>query len=378
MSAPAAHITGPWAGSIAASTPDNILWAPANGNQPYYTLNGGETWNPVVLPGVSSWAGFQGEFYDNDRDITADRVLPNTFYLVFDTHGVYQTTNGGVTWTQVYVASPTSGPFYYIGGDESIQSVPGEAGNLFYTPGIEGLPDDPFYQSTNGGVTWNAVANVDGVDAFGFGAAAPGQSYPAIYIAGWVNNVYGIWQSINDAQSWTQIGTYPDNSLDEIKTISGNPNVFGEVYVGFAGSGYAYLSSNGPSVAAIATSPPSGLEETGAVITLTLAMSEVVTVAGGTPTLTLNDGGTATYTGGSGTDALTFSYTVAAGQNTSALTATAANLNGATITDSGGNAANLSLSGLPQVGPQIEFGAGGRHGGGGLSPALSRLAARSH
>ena len=74
-------------------------------------------------------------------------------------------------------------------------------------------------------MTWNAVANVDAVDAFGFGAAAPGQSYPAIYIAGWVNNVYGIWQSINDAQSWTQIGTYPDGSLDQITTISGNPNV---------------------------------------------------------------------------------------------------------------------------------------------------------
>ena len=35
-----------------------------------------------------------------------------------------------------------------------------------------------------------------------------------------------------------------------------------------------------------------------------------MTVAGGTPTLTLNDGGTATYTGGTGTNALTFSYTV--------------------------------------------------------------------
>ena len=46
-------------------------------------------------------------------------------------------------------------------------------------------------------------------------------------------------------------------------------------------------------------------------MTLTLNLSEAVTVAGGTPTLTLNDGGTATYTGGSGTSALTFSYTVA-------------------------------------------------------------------
>ncbi len=79
-----------------------------------------------------------------------------------------------------------------------------------------------------------------------------------------------------------------------------------------------------------------------------------MTVAGGTPTLTLNDGGTATYTSGSGTNALTFSYTVAAGQNTAALAATAVNLNGATITDGAGNAANLSLTGLTQTGPQID------------------------
>ena len=75
---------------------------------------------------------------------------------------------------------------------------------------------------------------------------------------------------------------------------------------------------------------------------------------GGTPTLTLNDGGTATYTGGSGTNALTFSYTVGAGQNTAALAATAVNLNSATITDGAGNAANLSLTGLTQTGPQID------------------------
>ena len=68
-------------------------------------------------------------------------------------------------------------------------------------------------------------------------------------------------------------------------------------------------------------------------------------MAGGTPTLTLNDGGTATYSGGSGTSALTFSYTVGAGQNTSDLTVTAVNLNAATITDGAGNAANLSPAG---------------------------------
>ena len=85
-------------------------------------------------------------------------------------------------------------------------------------------------------------------------------------------------------------------------------------------------------------------------------MSEVVTVntTGGSPTLTLNDGGTATYVSGSGTSTLTFSYTVGAGQNTSALAATAVNLNSATINDGAGNAANLSLTGLTQTGPKID------------------------
>src|SRR2546430_17237885 len=56
----------------------------------------------------------------------------------------------------------------------------------------------------------------------------------------------------------------------------------------------------------------------GKVVTLTVAFSEAVTVntSGGTPTLALNDGGAATYTSGSGSNSLIFSYTVAAGQNT--------------------------------------------------------------
>jgi hypothetical protein len=45
-----------------------------------------------------------------------------------------------------------------------------------------------------------------------------------------------------------------------------------------------------------------------------------VTVSRGTPTLQLNDGGKASYAGGSSTGGLTFSYTVLAGQNTADLT----------------------------------------------------------
>ena len=59
--------------------------------------------------------------------------------------------------------------------------------------------------------------------------------------------------------------------------------------------------------------------------------------ARGVPALLLNDGGTASYTGGSGTSTLTFAHTATAGQNTADLTVTGSALNGATILDGAGN-----------------------------------------
>ncbi len=80
----------------------------------------------------------------------------------------------------------------------------------------------------------------------------------------------------------------------------------------------------------------------GHVVTLTVTLSEAVTVAGGTPTLVLNSGGTASYVGGSGTDTLTFSYTVVAGQDTGDLAVSSFNLNGATVQGASGDNADLS------------------------------------
>ena len=140
-----------------------------------------------------------------------------------------------------------------------------------------------------------------------------------------------------------------------------------------------------PTVASITASGTgitngNGNLSTGSVVTLTLTMSETVTVADGTPTLTLNDGGTATYTGGSGTNALTFSYTVAAGDTTPDLTVSAVNTNGAVIEDAGGNAliggvpnpagvvqTNTTVS--PTVASLATSGTGITNGNGDLTPA---------
>ncbi|WP_193789079.1 beta strand repeat-containing protein, partial [Zavarzinella formosa] len=60
----------------------------------------------------------------------------------------------------------------------------------------------------------------------------------------------------------------------------------------------------------------------------------ILSNANGLPSLTLNNGGTATFTGLSGTKGLSFSYVVTPGQDTPDLTVAAFHFNGAAITDS--------------------------------------------
>ena len=139
-------------------------------------------------------------------------------------------------------------------------------------------------------------------------------------------------QVFDPLQGTTPIATYSNVSSIQV-SLSDHPLII-QISGGTATTAATLTAP--PTVSSLVESPSSGDLDAGKTVTLTLNMSEAVTVTGGTPTLTLNDGATATYTGGSGTSALTFSYTVAAGQNTSDLTATAVNLNSATITDGAG------------------------------------------
>src|SRR5262249_29246406 len=143
--------------------------------------------------------------------------------------------------------------------------------------------------STDGGVTWTEVANVREVETFGFGAPATPGGYPAIYIVGWVNGAYGIWQSDDDAQTWSQIGQFPTGSLDHIKTISGDPNVYGQVYIGVQGSGYAYLPASAGDSSSD-TPPPVNTDPAvtadNSTVTLTVS-NETISVLGSNDTVTV-------------------------------------------------------------------------------------------
>jgi hypothetical protein len=89
------------------------------------------------------------------------------------------------------------------------------------------------------------------------------------------------------------------------------------------------------SVTGVSSTTANGTYGLGATIAVTVGFTKPVVVTG-TPVLALNSGGTAGYSSGSGTNTLTFTYTVAAGQNASPLdeaSTTALTLNGGTIND---------------------------------------------
>jgi photosystem II stability/assembly factor-like uncharacterized protein len=255
-SAPADVVNlGKIGGSIAVSSPTNIVWVPNNTSQPYYTKDGGKTWIASPPPGtLASDAGWGWAYYFNRHVVAADRVLPGVFYAYNPSYGLFRSNDGGASWALIRAGEIANVSYY----NSKIKSVPDHAGHLFFTSGAGGGPNHPqnsqFMHSTDGGLTWNAIPNALEVLNFGFGKAKVAGGYPSIYIAGWVNNVYGIWQSDNEGQSWTQIGKWPTGSLANIAAISGDMNQYGRVYVALAGDGFVYGDISG--VGTISPPPP--------------------------------------------------------------------------------------------------------------------------
>lgn len=243
-SVPADVTAGKIAGAIAAGSSNNFVWVTSNNGNVWYTNDKGSTWNKSSIPGVPTTGetGWGWAYYLSRQILVADKVNLGTFYIYnYINPGLYRSTNGGATFTKVY--SGEIAPFSTY--NAKLYSVPGKAGHLFFTSGpLDGTNpgQSSLMRSTDGGQTWTAVPNVLECYACGFGMAAPGATYPAIFIAGYVNKVWGLWRSDDNAATWVNLGANPLGNTDQVRSIGGDMQAYGKLYVGFGGSGGVYGS----------------------------------------------------------------------------------------------------------------------------------------
>jgi hypothetical protein len=233
-------------GSIAISTALNFIMVPT-GAFPWRTTDGGTTWSECVISGVSTTAptGFGITFTNTSKIAAADRVAANTFYVYnWTTQGVYRSTDSGANWTKMNTGNIDTLAIY----DAKLSTVYGQSGHLFLTSGKVGNPGDAnpqggkFRRSTDGGATWADVGGGTFVEPYTHctGKAAPGQSYPAVYVAGWKDGTWGLYRSNDNCTTWEQIGDFPAGWLDLPETMEASQDVYGTVVIGLAGSGYMY------------------------------------------------------------------------------------------------------------------------------------------
>jgi hypothetical protein len=118
------------------------------------------------------------------------------------------------------------------------------AGNFDYTSGSNTAKrTERFYDCKDSGtVTYLPVLGVADVWSFGFRKAKPGESgYPSIFIYRAVKGAFGLWRSDDYHLTWVNLSDkFINNSQDQVRVVEGDNNVYGMVYIGFSGSGFAY------------------------------------------------------------------------------------------------------------------------------------------
>ena len=220
VSSQPAGLTGGGTVAVAATGGGKIVWSPA-GVGVFFTTGGGKTW--TASTGIPAGAR-----------VESDRVNANKFYG-FKSGTFYVSTDGGKT----FAATAASG--LPLGGPVKFRAVPGREGDIWLAGGEEWDNTYGLWHSTNSGASFVRLANVEEADNIGFGKAATGQTYMALYAVAQIAGVRGIFRSIDAGQTWVRInddqhqwGRAGDTA------ITGDPRIFGRVYIGTNGRGILY------------------------------------------------------------------------------------------------------------------------------------------
>jgi hypothetical protein len=147
--------------------------------------------------------------------------------------------------------------------------VPGKEGELWLA-GEGGL-----FRSVDGGAS---VVRVDGVTSavnIGFGKAAEGKTYPALYAVADLGSGNGVYRSDDVGANWVRINDDRHQFGNMGEAITGDPRVYGRVYLGTNGRGILYADPAGPppvtsTTSSTSTSPSTSPSTTSSTTTTTV------------------------------------------------------------------------------------------------------------
>jgi hypothetical protein len=252
---------GDGGGNLIPLSADHYIWIPTRTdiNRPMRTANRGVSWQEVILPGVpftsspgngDSMNNLFTNYYLRRRVIAVDPLIAGKAWIYhpgLTVGGFFETTNYGATFTLVSAAYVIPQGFYNF----RMIATPDRSGHLFATAGEQsGIgASGEFKFSTDAARTWTVVPDVAEVLCMSFGKKAPGQSYPTLWIVGFVDNgtglKYGVYYTSNPtagaATTWTRVNSSAViDKVDAIVDISASRTKFGEHYIAFPGSGCAW------------------------------------------------------------------------------------------------------------------------------------------
>ncbi|MFJ8538526.1 WD40/YVTN/BNR-like repeat-containing protein [Streptomyces sp. NPDC093591] len=160
----------------------------------------------------------------------ADPADPTLFYAYdTDTGTLLASTDSGRTFTARASGLPS--------GDAQFELVaaPGRSGDLWLSVKWNGL-----YRSTDAGATFTKVASCWASYTLGFGKAADGADYPAVYMVGSTETITAVYRSDDEAKTWVRINDDQHQWGWTGETITGDPRIHGRVYLATNGRGVQY------------------------------------------------------------------------------------------------------------------------------------------
>jgi photosystem II stability/assembly factor-like uncharacterized protein len=220
---------GKGAGHVAmAADGSSILYAPKDGHV-VFSKDHGATWaRSEGLPDVEATADWAPAYMRP----AADRVNGSRFYVLDSKGGqAYFSTDGGAHFEASPNGLPNLADYEFTSG--SAQAVPGIEGDVWLTTGKE------LNHSTDSGKSYETVDSVTAAHALGFGKAAEGKKYPAMYLIGKVGDVAGFFRSDDAARTWVRIND-DAHRYGFCNVIIGDPRIYGRVYLGTGGRGILY------------------------------------------------------------------------------------------------------------------------------------------